>query len=106
MAAPDAALVRTWALALEGAVERDHHGFPSFRVKKGIFATLPHPGHLHLLLPPPLAQMIADSDPEAFSELHWGKRLVGVRVELARASSRVLRSHLRTAWAHRSGVED
>jgi hypothetical protein len=31
---------RKLALALPGAVERDHHGRPSFRVDEHVFATL------------------------------------------------------------------
>ena len=37
--------VRGLALGLPGAVERDHHGFPSFRARR-IFASLPDPEHL------------------------------------------------------------
>ena len=41
---------RTLALALPGAVERDHHGRPSFRVDGRIFATLWDGEHLNVMV--------------------------------------------------------
>ncbi len=38
--------VRAVALSFDGATERDHHGFPSFRTTRRIFATMPDDGHL------------------------------------------------------------
>lgn len=46
--------VRTIALAMPGVEERDHHGFPSFRVGGKIFCTLR----------PPTARMMVKLDPE------------------------------------------
>jgi hypothetical protein len=45
---PDEA--RHLALALPEAVEQDHHGFPSFRVRGRIFATLPDDTTLRVLV--------------------------------------------------------
>jgi hypothetical protein len=41
------------ALALPEAVQADHHGNPSFRVIGRIFATLPDPGHMNVMLDEP-----------------------------------------------------
>lgn len=41
---------RRLALAVAGAVEQDHHGFPSFRVAGRTFATLPSPDRLRAML--------------------------------------------------------
>jgi len=43
-------VARQLALALPGAVEQDHHGFPSLRVAGRIFATLPSPDRLRAML--------------------------------------------------------
>jgi hypothetical protein len=39
---------RRMALALPESTEADHHGFPSFRVRGKIFATLPDESHLNV----------------------------------------------------------
>ena len=41
---PDEA--RRLALALPESAEQDHHGFPSFRIRGRIFATLPDDTHV------------------------------------------------------------
>jgi hypothetical protein len=45
--------VRKFIATLPEATEQDHHGFPSFRVADKIFATLPDPLHLHIMLAEP-----------------------------------------------------
>lgn len=78
--------VRRLALGLPEVVERDHHGFPSFRTgpKGRIFATLPTPGILRVMLE-------EESIREAVAEHAWcregwwGKRLATVEVVLADA---------------------
>src|SRR5690349_7953723 len=42
--------VRKLALALPEAVEQDHFGRPSFRVRGRIFATLPDSEHLNVMI--------------------------------------------------------
>ena len=41
---------RTIALSLSEAVEQDHHGRPSFRVRGRIFATLWDPEHMNVMV--------------------------------------------------------
>lgn len=89
--------VRALALCLEGAVEVPHHGFPSFRVGGRIFATLPDPQHLHAMVVEEDVPAIVRAH-AACEELRWGKRIVGVRVELPEATEALLDSLLRAAW--------
>jgi hypothetical protein len=63
-----------------------------------IFATLPDAGHAHLMLAPAEVAEALEIDPQAFEELHWGKRLAGVRVDLARADRDALVELLIEAW--------
>ena len=42
--------VRAAALAFPGATERDHHGFPSFRTARRVFATMPDDEQLRVML--------------------------------------------------------
>jgi YjbR len=90
---------RRLALELPHAVERDHHGFPSYRVGSRIFATLPDDDHLHVMLDEEGIREAAAEDPVACSEKWWGKRLACVRVSLADADPQQVAELL--AQAHR-----
>jgi len=96
--------IRALALALPLAVEQDHHGFPSFRVKGKIFATMPDAARLHVMLPE--AQIDAALAPKiaALEELWWGKRRCGVRVDPGRASVKLVETLLKQAWTAKAGT--
>jgi hypothetical protein len=93
--------VRRLALSLEGSVEQDHHGFPSFRVVGKIFATLPDDEHLHVMLPEDRIREIVERDPHACEEKWWGKKLAGVRVSLPDAAKDRVAAMLEEAWSLR-----
>ena len=93
--------VRRMALSLAGAVEQDHHGFPSFRVGGKIFATLPDEEHLHVMLDEGRIREIVARDPHACEEKWWGKKLAGVRVSLPDAAKDRVAAMLEEAWALR-----
>lgn len=90
--------MRAGALGLPEAVAQDHHGFPSFRVKGKIFATLPDPFHLHLMLDEGGSRLAVAENPTWCEELWWGKRLSGTRVTLERADAGIVGELLRDAW--------
>jgi len=96
----DADDVRRIALGLEGASERDHHGFPSFR-RRTIFATLPDDETLRVMLEEGDIIAAAAEWPWA-TEKMWGKRLAAVRVDLARADAERLAELLSDAWEHKA----
>jgi hypothetical protein len=98
---------RAFALELPDAVERDHHGRPSFRVSKRIFATLWDDRHMNVMLDEPgIRTAVADHAAEC-SEVWWGKRLAAVRVELDVAKPALLRELLEDAWeTKRAGPSD
>ena len=93
--------VRRLALSLEGSVEQDHHGFPSFRVGGKIFATLPDDEHVHVMLPEGRIREIVAADPHACEEKWWGKKLAAVRVSLPDAAKSRLAVMLEEAWSAR-----
>jgi hypothetical protein len=93
---------RSLALALPEAVEQDHHGRPSFRVVNKIFATLWDEGHMNVMLDEGGIRTAIHSDPEAFEEVWWGKRLAAVRVDLRRVEAETLRELLEEAWERRA----
>lgn len=94
---------RALALALPGALERDHHGRPSFRVGGRIFATLWDSEHMNVMVEEDAVRTCVERDPRVYAEVWWGSRLAGVRVTLALAGERELGELLADAWEHRGG---
>ena len=93
---------RRLAMSLPEVSEEDHHGVPSFRVRKKIFATVPDDEHVHVMIGPAEAASSARAEPTALQELWWGKRLAGVRARLVSADRRLLEPLLAEAWRLRA----
>ena len=92
---------RALALSFDGASERDHHGFPSFRTPRRIFATMPDEEHLRVMLPEEEITAAVAEWPWC-EEQWWGKRLAAVRVVLADSDPAVVAELLEDAWRHHS----
>ena len=92
--------VREAALALAGAIERDHHGFPAFRTTRRIFATMPDAEHLRVMLPAEDIRAAVAEWPGWCAELWWGRKLSAVQVELSRCDPAVVGELLEDAWRH------
>ena len=95
---------RRLALSLSGATEGAHMGHADFRVGGRIFATLSleSQGYGVLLLSPEQQAGMVEDAPEIFSPVPggWGKS-GSTRVLLAKVTSDILESALRTAWQRR-----
>ncbi len=89
---------RKLALSLPDAVEQDHHGRPSFRVARRIFATLWDEDHMNVMLDEPGIRTAVADHPEVCAEVWWGKRLAAARVDLRQADGALLRELLADAW--------
>jgi hypothetical protein len=89
---------RRLALSLPEAVEADHHGFPSFRVRGKIFATAPDDTFFNVMVDEEEALAVAGEHPGVCEVVHWGKRIAGVRVELRRVKPSLLTLLLTDAW--------
>lgn len=89
---------RAFALELPDAVEQDHHGRPSFRVSKRIFATLWDDRHMNVMLDEPGIKTAVADHVDVCSEVWWGKRLAAVRIDLDVAEPGLLRELLEDAW--------
>jgi hypothetical protein len=96
------AKARALALGMPGAVEADHWGNPSFRIYGRIFATVPDPHHLNVMIDPLDVESVVKVAPSACSELHWGKEVRGVRVDLRAASPKLVGDLLEAAWRRRA----
>jgi hypothetical protein len=90
--------VRSVALSFQGAIERDHHGFPSFRTERRIFATLPDVDHLHVMLTEEEIRGAVAEWPSWGSEKWWGRKLAALRVSLPDCEADVVRELLEDAW--------
>lgn len=94
---------RALALALPDAVEQDHHGRPSFRVGGRIFATQWDREHMNVMTDEAGILTAVEAHPETCAEVHWGKRLAAVRVDLGVADEALLAELLAEAWEHKTG---
>jgi hypothetical protein len=90
--------VRSLALAHAGASERDHHGFPSFRTTRRIFATMPDADQLRVMLDQEGIRAAVAEFPAWCEELWWGGKLSAVRVRLPEADPQVVAELLEDAW--------
>jgi len=93
------AQARRFALSLPEAIEAPHHELTSFRVGGKIFATI-HPDglHLHVFVDEEVREPLIEAEPAVFEPLQWGGKVIGVRVLMPKADSRVVSDLLRTAW--------
>lgn len=94
---------RGLALALPEAIEAPHHDFTSFRVGGRIFATAPPTGDaLHVFVDADERDCARALAPDVVESLHWGGKVVGLRVTLARARPALVRELLAQAWRRRA----
>jgi len=91
--------VRVLAMNLHGSTESPHHRYTSFRLRGRIYATAPKDGgFLHVFVDEPDRERMVRLDPKAYEKLGWGKKVVGLRVDLSRARREDVEALLRTAW--------
>jgi hypothetical protein len=95
--------VRRIALSLPSVTEEPHFHYTSFRVGGKIFATAPPDGtHLHVFIDEEQRQLARVLDPEPLEILTWGKKVVGLRVILAKAKAPLVRKLLLQSWERRA----
>jgi hypothetical protein len=97
------AQVRKHALSLAGTTEEPHFDRTSFRVNRKIFATArPSDGYAHVFVAGEPREAALAMHPSFVSKLLWGGKVVGVRVELAKADAGVVKELLSSAWQARA----
>lgn len=92
--------IRALALALPEAMEADHHGFPSGRVRGKIFCTWrATPARLMVKLDPEDQRNLCEGHPELIAPVpgYWGRK-GSTFVDYARADDALLTSLLTLAW--------
>jgi hypothetical protein len=95
--------VRRFALSLPEATEAPHFQYASFRVRGKIFATVPPEGdHVHIFVAEEERAVALATQPEFVEKLHWGAKVVGLRVRLAKAKPKVVEKLLANAWSRKA----
>jgi len=95
--------VRRLALALPETNEEPHFHLTSFRVKGKIFATMPQDGSfMNVFVDDTQREMMIAVDPKAYDNVIWGKKIAGLRVDVAKAKSKDLGALLRMAWERKA----
>jgi hypothetical protein len=101
------AQVRRYALSLPGATEEPHFDRTSFRVKGKIFATARSPEtHIHVFVPEQVRELTLALHSEYVTKLLWGGKVVGLRVELPKADTSVVKDLLNHAWQAKTGRQE
>jgi len=96
------ATVRTHALSLDAVTEEPHHTYSSFRVRGKIFVTIPpEETHLHVFVGEEDREQALAMYPGFVEKLFWGSKVLGVRVELAKATPAVVKALLDKAYETR-----
>ena len=91
--------VRDLAMNLHGSTESPHHRYTSFRLRGRIYATAPKEGgFLHVFVEEADRERMVRIDPATYEKLGWGRKVVGLRVDLARARREDVQALLRAAW--------
>lgn len=100
----DSESIRRLALSFPDAIEAPHFHFTSFRIDGKIFATMP-PGDqlLHVFVPDAEREQAVTAFPSICESLHWGKRVVGVRIDLGAAPDALVAELIQTAYDSKAG---
>jgi hypothetical protein len=97
------AQVRRHALSLPEVTEEPHFDFSSFRIRGKIFVTVPPDGeHIHIFLPEIERERALELAPDHLEELHWGRKVIGVRVSLPGADAKVVTALISQAFEFKS----
>jgi YjbR len=96
--------VRRIAMALLGTTESPHHQYTSFRVRGRIYATAPtEGGSLHVFVDEQDRDRMVVLYPDTYEKLGWGRKIVGLRVDLEKARLDDVKELLRIAWQRKLG---
>jgi hypothetical protein len=95
--------LRSFALSLPETSEEPHFNYGSFRVKGKIFVTVPpDERYAHIFVSDEQRDMAVALHPEAVEPLMWGQKIVGVRVNLAKAKTALVQALIHGAWARKA----
>lgn len=95
--------VQRLALALPETTEEPHHHRTSFRVRGKIFATAdPAENFLNVMVGESAREPILDIYSNCVEPLYWGKKVLGIRVNLIKATPDIVAELLKQAWSEKA----
>ena len=95
--------VRECSLSLPEATEEPHFHRTSFRVRGKIFVTaVPDEPFINVFVTDEVREPVLAMYPDWAEKLMWGKKAVGLRIDLAKADARIVQDLLRQAWEARA----
>jgi hypothetical protein len=95
--------VRAFARSLPETTEQPHFEMSSFRVRGKIYATVPpDEEHLHVFVDEDATRAAVAHPSGACEELWWGKKLVGVRVDLGVAEADLVFDLVEESWKRKA----
>lgn len=97
------AALRALALSLPEVTEQPHFDYASFRVRGRIFVTVPpEQTHLHFFVDEAERLLAIEMYGGSVEPLWWGRKIMGVRANLATAPAEALEHLLRAAWRNKA----
>jgi hypothetical protein len=95
--------IRIHALSMPSVTEEPHFDYSSFRVRGKIFMTVP-PDKLnaHIFVSELDRERALIMYPEFVENLFWGKKILGLRVNLAKAKPPIVKDLIRQAWGNKA----
>lgn len=97
------ATLRRFAMSLPEVTEEPHRSFGSFRVRGRIFVTFPlEEQYVHLFVSEQHRELALAVCPAFTEKLHWGGKVVGLRVSLPQAKVPAVKQLVRQAWHNKA----
>ncbi len=94
---------RRYALSLPEVIEAPHHHLTSFRVSGKVMSTAPQDDtEIRIFVGEEHRQQALAVQPEACEVLWWGKKVVGIRIDLAAADLALVNDLMLKAWLERA----
>ena len=95
--------VQKLALALPETTEEPHHHRTSFRVRGKIFATaVLAENFLNIMVGDSAREPALDIYSNCVEPLYWGKKVLGIRVNLLEATPDIVAELLQQAWSEKA----
>jgi len=95
--------IRRYALSLAEVTEQPHFDYVSFRIRGKIFLTVPPDGkHLHVFVAEEQRELALAVHAACVEKLWWGGKVVGLRVDLAKAEGKAVKELIDQAWARKA----
>ncbi|HEX2583875.1 MAG TPA: MmcQ/YjbR family DNA-binding protein [Steroidobacteraceae bacterium] len=96
-------VIRNYALSLPETTEEPHHQFSSYRVRKKIFVTIPpEEDRIHAFVTEHCREQALALYADFVEKLHWGGKVVGIKIILQRANASAVKDLVLEAWKHKA----